>query len=83
MGLKEVAIPDFRCGDVIDLYVYLSLSEKKYNHFRGLCTGVYKRNDLMYALRIASYFSGTLISQKVKISSPLVAKIGMVLNIYF
>ena len=75
---KTLKIPDFRAGDVIEFAYYLSLSEKKFNMFKGLVTGTYNKKGLMKAFDIVFYTAGLNHRQKILVHSPMLAKIEVV-----
>ena len=71
-------IPKIRPGDIVEVARYISLSEKKYNIFRGMVTGIYRPNHQFYSIDLVCYFCGVLTKQNIKLNSPLIAKIDIV-----
>lgn len=71
---REFSIPNFRTGDVVELSMFQSISEAKINTFKGLVYGKAKPNNLRSTLWFHSVTENTNFSHKVKLYSPMVAK---------
>ena len=61
---RPFSMPPYRTGDVIDLTYFLSLSEGKFNTFRGLIIGTEKARNLREALWFHTVIEGTHVTMK-------------------
>ena len=77
-GEREFKMPNYRTGDVLELTMFQSLSEGKFNTFRGVVIGKEKPNNLRSSLKIHTVVDDVNTSIKVKTHSPMVAKIDVV-----
>lgn len=75
---RPFSMPNYRTGDVIDLTYFLSLSEGKFNTFRGLIIGTEKRNNLREALFFHTMIDGYHVTMKKPLMSPMIAKVDIV-----
>ncbi|CAI2373997.1 unnamed protein product [Moneuplotes crassus] len=75
---NEFKFPDFRPGDVIEVQYYVSLSEKKVNTYKGLCTGVENKKGINYAVQMVAYVDGINIKLHLKLHSPLFISLEVV-----
>ena len=71
-------MPPYRTGDVIDLTYFLSLSEGKFNTFRGLIIGTERPRNLRESLWFHSVIEGSHVTMKKKLLSPMIAKVEIV-----
>ena len=71
---REFAIPNVRTGDVVELSMFQSISEAKVTTFKGLVYGRGKPNNLRSTLWFASSADGQQFTHKVKLYSPMVAR---------
>lgn len=75
---RKFPVPEFRSGDVLEVSMYISLSEKKYNTFKGLVIGQSSKNSLKHSFELVCYFCGIITKLDIKVNSPMVAKIEVV-----
>ena len=71
---REFSIPNFRTGDVVELSMFQSISEAKINTFKGLVYGKAKPNNLRSTLWFHSVADNVNYSHKVKLYSPMLAR---------
>ena len=71
-------MPNYRTGDVIELTYFLSLSEGKFNTFKGLVYGVEKPNNLRESFYFHTVAENEQVSLKMKALSPMIAKVDIV-----
>jgi len=74
---RKFDIPNYRTGDVLDVTLYQSLSEGKYDKHRGIVIGSEKKNNLRHSFTFHAVGDNTHFSYKVKVHSPLLANVEM------
>lgn len=67
-----------RAGDVIRFHYLHSLSEGNGNTITGLCTGLYRPNDLMGSFGVVFNLAGVPVNMKVKLNSPYLTSLERV-----
>ena len=72
---REFSIPNVRTGDVVELSMFQNLSEAKINTMKGIVYGRAKPNNLRSTLWFHSVADNVNYNQKVKLWSPMVARI--------
>lgn len=72
---RKYTLPNYRTGDVLDITMYNSLSEGKFDTFRGLIIGKEKPNNLRQSMTFHAVGDETNFSVKVKVHSPLLANV--------
>jgi len=72
---REFFIPNLRTGDVVELSMFQSISSAKINTFRGLVYGRAQPKNLRSTLWFHSVADNVNFSHKVKLFSPMVAKL--------
>ena len=75
---RPFSMPNYQTGDVIDLTYFHSLSEGKFNTFRGLVIGRKKPNNLRESLKFHTVIDGEHVTIDKKVMSPMLAKIDVV-----
>jgi ribosomal protein L19 len=71
-------MPAYRSGDVLDVTLFVSLSESKYNTFRGVVTANMKRNNLRAGFKLHTVVDDVNTTMLIKHNSPLLAKVEVV-----
>ena len=71
---REFSIPNYRTGDVVELSMFQSISDAKITTFKGLVYGRAKTNNLRHTLWFQSVADNVGFSHKVKIFSPMLAR---------
>ena len=71
-------MPDYRTGDVLDVTLFTSLSEGKFNSYRGLVYAKKQPNNLRQAFNLHTVVDEVNTSIMVKTFSPIVAKVEVV-----
>lgn len=74
---RKFEIPNYRTGDVLDVTLYQSLSEGKFDKHRGIVIGSEKKNNLRHSFTFHAVGDDTHFSYKVKVHSPLLANVEM------
>lgn len=74
---RPFRIPNYRTGDVLEVSVFNSLSEKKFNTYKGVVIGQEKKNNLRHQFKMHFNTESVGVSLKVKAYSPMVAKIDI------
>ena len=72
---RPFSMPNYRTGDVIELTYFQSLSEGKFNTFKGLVFGKQKPNNLRESLYFHTVVESENVSLKMKVMSPMIAKV--------
>lgn len=72
---REFKLPDYRTGDVLDVTLFQSLSEGKFNQFRGVVFAKKMPNNLRHSFKINTVIDDVNTSIMVKAWSPLLAKV--------
>ena len=75
MEKREFVMPNFRQGDVIEIKVYHSLSEKTFVILKGICIGQEKFNSVNAQFTLATWKSNTFVKYKLKLHTPLLANL--------
>merc|ERR1712176_1064457 len=75
---RPFTMPNYRTGDVIELTYFLSLSEGKFNTFKGLVFGVEKPKNLRESFYFHTVVENEQVSLKMKALSPMIAKVDIV-----
>lgn len=70
-------MPAFRTGDVLDVTIFRSLSEGKFNKYRGVIFAMKAPNSLKKSYKIHFNEAEMNLSMMVKEYSPMVAKIDL------
>ena len=68
-------MPDYRTGDVIELTYFQSLSEGKFNTFKGIVYGKSKPNNLRETLNFHTVIENENVSLNMKVMSPMIGKV--------
>ena len=68
-------MPDYRTGDVVELTYFQSLSEGKFNTFKGIVYGKEKPNNLRESLHFHTVVENENVSLKMKLMSPMIGKV--------
>lgn len=71
-------MPDYRTGDVLDVTLFTSLSEGKFNSFRGVVSMKKQPNNLRQAFKLHTVIDDVNTTIMVKTFSPLLAKVDVV-----
>lgn len=74
---RPFKVPNYRTGDVIDVTIFRSLSEGKFNKHRGLIFSMKNPNSLDKSFKIHFNEADQNVSMMVKEFSPMVAKIDV------
>lgn len=72
---RPFKVPNYRSGDVVDVTMFRSLSEGKFNKHRGIIYSVKNSNSLDKSFKIHFNEAEQNMSMMVKEFSPMVAKI--------
>ena len=72
---REFSIPNLRTGDVVELSMFQSISSAKINTFKGLVYGRSKPNNLRSTMWFTSVADQVNFAHKVKLYSPMVARL--------
>jgi ribosomal protein L19 len=72
---RPFKVPNFRSGDVVDVTMFRSLSEGKFNKHRGIVYSMKKPNSIDKSFKIHINEADFNLSMMVKEYSPMVAKI--------
>lgn len=72
---RPFKVPNYRSGDVVDVTMFRSLSEGKFNKHRGVIYSMKKPNSLDKSFKIHFNEAEMNLSMQVKEFSPMVAKI--------
>ena len=75
---REFKMPDYRTGDVLDVTLFQSLSEGKYQTLRGVVFAKKQPNNLRQAFKINTVIDDVNTAIMVKAFSPLLAKVEVV-----
>ena len=75
---REYKMPNYRTGDVLEVTMFTSLSEGKFNVLRGVVFAKKQSNNLRQALKLHTVVDDVNTSIMVKTCSPLVAKMDIV-----
>lgn len=75
---REFKMPDYRTGDILDVTLFTSLSEGKFNTFRGVCFAKKQVNNMRAAFKINTVVDDVNTSIMVKTCSPMLAKVEVV-----
>ena len=75
---QEFKMPNYRSGDVLDVTMFTSISEGKYNTLRGIVVGNKQRNNLRAAFKLHTVIDDVNTTIMVKENSPLLAKVEVV-----
>ena len=75
---REFKVPDYRTGDILELTVFQSLSEGKFNTVRGMVIGKSQPNDLRHTLTLQTVIDTVQSTFAMKVFSPKLAKIDVV-----
>lgn len=70
-------VPNYRTGDVVDVTVFRSLSEGKFNKYRGVIYGTKQPNKLNKSFKFYFNEADENLGMEVKEFSPMVAKIDI------
>ena len=71
-------MPDYRTGDVLDVTLFTSLSEGKFNSFRGVVYSKKQPNNLRNSFKLHTVVDDVNTSLMIKTFSPMVAKVDVV-----
>jgi ribosomal protein L19 len=74
---RPFKVPNYRSGDVVDVTIFKSLSEGKFNKHRGIIYSMKNRNSLDKTFKIHFNEADQNVSMSVKEFSPMVAKIDI------
>jgi ribosomal protein L19 len=74
---RPFKVPNYRTGDVVDVTMFLSLSEGKFNKHRGIIYSMKNPNSLDKSFKIHFNEADQNVSMMVKEFSPMVAKIDI------
>lgn len=74
---RPFKVPNYRTGDVVDVTIFKSLSEGKFNKHRGLIFSMKNPNSLDKTFKIHFNEADQNLSMSVKEFSPMVAKIDV------
>ena len=72
---RPFKVPNYRSGDVVDVTMFRSLSEGKFNKHRGVIYSMKNPNSLDKSFKIHFNEADQNVSMMVKEFSPMVAKI--------
>lgn len=75
---RPFKVPNYKSGDVIDVTLFQSLSEGKFNKHRGVVTGQEKPNRLTKSFSLHFNEAEMNLSMKIKEYSPMVAKMDII-----
>ena len=71
-------MPDYRSGDVLEVTMFTSLSEGKFNTFRGVVYSKKQPNNLRQAFKLHTVVDDVNTSYMIKTFSPMVAKVDVI-----
>lgn len=74
---RPFKVPNYRSGDVVDVTMFRSLSEGKFNKFRGVIISLKNPNSLDKTFKLHFNAAEQNLSMQVKEFSPMVAKIDI------
>lgn len=74
---RPFKVPNYRSGDVVDVTIFRSLSEGKFNKHRGVIFATKNKNSLDKSFKIHFNEADQNVSMMVKEFSPMVAKIDI------
>jgi ribosomal protein L19 len=74
---RKFEMPNYRTGDVLDITLYSSLSEGKFNTLRGLVTGKKMENNLRHTMTFHAVGDDTNFTYSVKVNSPMLANVKL------
>jgi len=72
---RPFKVPNYRTGDVVDVTMFTSLSEGKFNKHRGVIYSTKDPFNIDKTFKFNFIAAETNLSMSVKVYSPLVAKI--------
>ena len=72
---REFSMPNIRTGDVVELNMFQNLSEAKINTLKGIVFGRAKTGNLRSTLWFHANADNVNFMHKVKLYSPMVARI--------
>ena len=75
---REFRMPDYRSGDVVEVTMFETLSEGKFNTIKGIVQSNRKRNNLNHSMQVLSVIDDVETSISVKVNSPMLAKVDIV-----
>ena len=68
-------MPDYRTGDIVELTYFQSLSEGKFNTFKGMVFGKHKPKNLRESLSFHTVIESENVTLKMKVMSPMIGKV--------
>lgn len=68
-------MPDYRTGDIIELTYFQSLSEGKFNTFKGIVFGKHQPKNLRESLSFHTVVESENVTLKMKVMSPMIGKV--------
>ena len=74
---RPFKLPNYRTGDVVDVTMFTSLSEGKFNKHRGVIFSTMKPNHISKAFKINFVEADTNLSMMIKAYSPMLAKLDI------
>lgn len=77
LSQREFEMPNYRTGDVLEITLYNSLSEKKFHTQKGLVIGKKQENNLRHTLTFHAVGDETNFTFSQKVNSPLLANVKM------
>ena len=75
---REFKMPKYRTGDVMEMTLFQSLSEGKFNTIKGVVFSKMQPNNLRQSFKINSIIDDTNTSILVPVFSPMLAKCDVV-----
>jgi ribosomal protein L19 len=74
---RQFKLPNYRSGDVIDVTMFRSLSEGKFNKYRGIVIGSKNPHSLNKSFTVHFNEAEMNLSMMIKAYSPMVAKVDI------
>jgi ribosomal protein L19 len=75
---RQFKLPNYRSGDVVDVTMFRSLSEGKFNKYKGIVIGSKNPNSLSKSFTVHFNAADMNLSMLIKAYSPMVAKVDIV-----